>query len=258
MSHHTDYDPYIPLNPGDVITAEDWNELQQYIKADLADNLSAIGDYRRYFKQMDRELSGGQIEPAVIEHRLNRHPMIEIYELAPLFEEEPLAGEQKPFDWQNVKFLVYYASRRDPIAELLRTETHDWFHWGDPLALWLGQFEVEPSASQAFDDLLNDLWGHMFDPGLEQDQFKREAYGHTGYVQRWIDADKTVGELMETGRWDDLYIAVRPQLFTSSIAKSPTPAPIEPSGQIQVYHLSQNATEIQVPRAMDLMILMRS
>jgi hypothetical protein len=38
MSHHTSQEPYIPRNPGDLITAEDWNEMQQYVRTDIAEN----------------------------------------------------------------------------------------------------------------------------------------------------------------------------------------------------------------------------
>jgi len=139
-----------------------------------------------------------------------------------------------------VKFLVYYGTKRDPMAELLRTESSDWFYWGDSLSFWLDQVGVKPALTQSFDDLLNDFWGAMFDPGLEQDEFKNESYGHTSYVQRWIDDDKTVGDLVKGGQWEDIRIALRPKL----------------TQEAAVFHVSQNAVEIRVPRAMDLMVLL--
>jgi len=319
MTHHTGYEPYIERNPGDLITAEDWNEMQQYVKADLADNATAdderhqqllkqiaevdaakfgsktpeewtddldgryvkrddpqaAGEYRRYFKQVDKGLADGTIEPAVIEHKLCRFPIVEVYELNRLFDEDPLAGEADPvFDWQTIKFLVYYASKRDPIAELLRTESADWYYWGDPLPFWLDRFRVQPALTQAFDDLLNDLWGHMFDPGLEQDEFTNVSYGHTPYVQRWIDGDKSVDDLLKGGQWDDLDVAIRPQLVSPNLAASVTmsqafmeernmaeedlAALLDALGSVQVFHLSQNAIEIRVPKPMDLMVLLRT
>src|SRR5262245_22548441 len=224
MSPTTASDPYITVKPGDLITAEDWNDVQKQIRHDLAENAEAdakaveelngkianvdapkfggktpddwtdqmdkryvkrddpqaAGQYRRYFKQVDRQVlppggsaSNAFFEPCVIEHKLCRYPIVEVFELAALSDPEkdnPIAKEEEPpFVWDKVKFLVYYASKRDPIAELLRTESTDWFYWGDPLTLLLDQFGVKPAASQKFDDLLNDFWGKMFDPGLEQD-----------------------------------------------------------------------------------------
>lgn len=316
MSQHTANEPYIARNPGDLITAEDWNEVQKLMRADLAENAEAdaqavadltgkiasvdapkfggktpdewtdqldkryvrrddpqaAGQYRRYFKQVDRQVlppGGGTafFEPCVIEHKLCRYPIVELFELAALFGANPLTdATEPPFVWDKVKFLIYYASKRDPIAELLRTESTDWFYWGDPLTFLLDQFGVKPAVSQKFDDLINDFWGKMFDPGLEQDEFKRDSYGHTPYLQRWIDDDKSVGDLVKGGQWDDLRVAIRPQLLSSCLKESVVPPPAAVTDEVKVLHLSQNAVEIRVPTppgnappvGMDLMVLLRT
>ena len=206
-----------------------------------------------------RTSTGDAIEPAVIEHKLCRFPLVEVFELQQLFTAAPPfpAGlTDKPFVWDKAKFLVYYATKRDPIAELLRTESSDWFYWGDSLSFWLDQFGVTPALSQSFDDLLNDFWGKMFDPGLEQDEFKGESFGHTPSVQKWIDDDKTVGALVKGGQWEDIRVAVRPKLATWLLAENATVK--SPTQEVLVYHVSQNAVEIRVPRAMDLMVLLRT
>lgn len=315
MSNHMTQTPFLERNAGDLITAEDWNEMQQLIKSALAENAEgdaeniarleaaladvdatrfggktpqewteeydkryikrddaiAAGEYRRYFKQADRLIVGPAgtqfIEPVVIEHNLCRFPIMQVYALQPLFP-SPLPGDDRdppfanqPFDVQDVRFLVYYASKRDPVAEHLRTESSDWFYWGDHLYGWLDYFGIQPAESQSFDDLLNDFWGAMFNPGLEQDQFRRDSYGHTAYVERWIQDDKTVGDLVREGRWDDLRVAIRPVLLSSGMQLSlegrNTPQWWN-TNAIYAIHLSQNAVEIRVPHAMDLMVLLRS
>jgi hypothetical protein len=288
-------DPYVEFYPGDLITAEGMNEMQNEIKKDIQDKIEvakeeiregevatagnakkfgglepseweakqderyvmradyqAAGHYRRYFKQADKALSGGKIEPVVIEHKLHRYPIVEVYKLAQLFTAEPTKDKDKTYDWKVVRFLVYYVSKIDPVAELLRTESSDWFYWGDRLTYWLDRFGVKPAKTQAFEDLLNDFWGHMFNPGLEQDQFKGESFGHSGHIEKWLD--KSVGDLMKGGRWEDLRVAIRPQL----VSPSPDPVTDDPDADLQVFHLSQNAVEIQVPQAMDLMVLLRT
>ena len=306
MSHHTSFEPYIPFEPGGLINSEDQNEIQQFIRADLAANAAAdaknveelkglianvdapkfggktpddwiedndkryvrrddpqaAGQHRRYFKQIDRQISQGGntiFEPAVIDHGLCLFPLVEVYELAPLFDPaNPPDKLGDDLDPATLKFLVYYASKRDPHAEFLRTESSDWFYWGDTLVFWLEQFDVRPAMSQKFDDLLNDFWGNMFNPGLEQDEFKNESFGHTPYVQKWIDGDKSIGDLVKGGQWEDLRVAIRPQLLSpghlASIVQDGTPTITE----VKVYHISQNAVEIQVPREMDLMVLLRT
>lgn len=286
-------DLYVEFHPGDLISAEDMNEMQDKIQEDIGtqitaakkeiiegevaqagnakkfggldpselearqdkryvmrDDYIAAGEYRRYFKQADKVLGGGGIEPAVIKHRLHRYPIVEVYKLAQLFAVEPLATKEKPFVWQTVRFLVYYASKIDPVAELLRTESSDWFYWGDPLSYWLDRFGVKPEKTQVFEDLLNDFWGQMFNPGLEQDEFKGESFGYSKHVEKWLD--KPVGDLMMGKQWEDLRVAVRPQLISPSLNLTAGAA-----DQILVFHLSQNEIEIQVSSPMDLMVLLR-
>jgi len=286
---------YIKRNPGDLVTSEDWNEVQEMIKKDIADQVGRVetdlnefkeepvdaekfgdntpeewtkefddryvqhaeleagwGEYRRYFKQIDLELAGGSFEPAIIKHNLHRYPVVNIFELAKI-EYETTSG-----DTPAVKFLVYYAGHRDPVAENLMTRGEDDVHWGDPFDLFLEQFGMSPNPTQLFDDVLNDLWGHMFDPGLGQDHFKRESYGHSTYIQTEIlDKDKTVEKLAGSGVWDDLRMAIRPQMIPVG---PPLVANTDTSSYhtVQVFHLSQDILEIRVPSAMDLMILLRT
>ena len=140
----------------------------------------------------------------------------------------------------------------DPVAELLRTESSDWFYWGDPLTYWLERFDVKPEKTQAFEDLLNDFWGQMFNPGLEQDQFKGESFGYSKHIEKWLD--KSVGDLMMGKQWKDLRVAIRPQLISPSLG----PFAAGATDQIRVFHLSQSAVEIQVSNTMDLMVLLRT
>ena len=238
--------PAVPVANVDAVkfggkTPDEWQAAldERYVRHD---DPQTSGAERRYFKQVDKVLADGSLEPAVIEHNMGHYPLVQVYELQQLFAVEPTtpAGQEPPFQWDKVKFLVYYGTKRDPMAELLRTESSDWFYWGDSLSVWLDQVEVTPALSQNFDDLLNDFWGKMFDPGLEQDEFKSESFGHTPYVQRWIDDDKTVGDLVKGGQWEDIRVAVRPKL----------------TQEAAVFHVGQNAVEIRVPRSMDLMVLL--
>ncbi len=316
MADPTTFQPYIPAKPGDAITAEDWNEIQQKVQADLADltakeakdvsdlnsqlktvdaqkfggktpddwivdndkryikrdDPQAGGEYHRYFKQITEQLVGGEFESAVVEHKLCRYPIVEVYELMALFDPNiansppkgaPTPVTDWPFDPVKTKFLVFYASNRDPFADLLRTESGERFYWGDPLVTFLDQFGIKPTASQKLDDVLNDFWGGMFNTGEENDDFTREAYGHTPYIQKWIDGDKSVDDLVKGGQWQDLRVAIRPRLMSPGapgwnfVVNGVPVGPVEPD--IQVYHLNQNWLEIQAKtHPLDLMVLLRT
>jgi hypothetical protein len=315
MSDNTTPTPYIPHSPGDLVTAEDWNDLQVAMRTDLAANTAAdaktaaelkalianvdapkfggktpddwtddldkryirrddpgaMGEYRRYFKQLNRQVvppfSTGNttvIEPCVIEHKLCRYPLVEVYELLPVFSHVPAAQQPQPDDTipgsvalSSVKFLIYYASKRDPLAELLFSESSDRFYWGDPLPLLLTQFGLKSALTQKFDDLVNDIFGKLFDPGLENDQFNRENYAVSPYVQNWINKDQTVGDLMKGGQWNDLRIAIRPVMLPT-VFTLPTATGANPPHAAQIFHISQNELEIRVPVATDIMALIRT
>jgi hypothetical protein len=300
--------PYIPRNPGDLVTAEDWNDMQVAVRTDLAANAAAdastaaelrelianvdapkfggktpdewtdeldqryirrddpgaMGEYRRYFKQLNRQViderTGQQVfEPCVIEHKLCRYPLVEVHELLPVFAHVPPSNDNRPgapAGFENVKFLIYYASKRDPMAELLTTESSDTYHWGDDFKLLLSQFNLKPALTQKLDDLVNDIFGKMFDPGQGQDHFDRDTYSVSEYVQqRMIDRDQTVGDLIKGGQWNDLRVAIRPVQIPALAA---FPADADSLRAVQVFHISQNEVEIRVPQATDIMVILRT
>ena len=99
---------------------DEWTEYydERYVLCSEPD--AACGDYRCYFKQIDREISKPDrplgFEPAVIKHHLHRYPLVTIFQLAQL---DSLTAEHvgEGVDPVAVKFLVYYASRRDPVDD---------------------------------------------------------------------------------------------------------------------------------------------
>jgi hypothetical protein len=246
---------------------------KRYIKRDEPQN---AGRYKRYFRQVDQKIAKGPLndtgwEPVVIEHKLCRFPIVEVYELQPLFPRldvsrpNPVKGagavETWPFDPAKAKFLVFYASNRDPFAEWLSTEAGERIYWGDTLAFILDQIGIKPAPTQKLDDVLNDMWGKIFKTDEEDTEFSSESYGHTPYVQKWIDpGDKSYDDLVKGGQWDDLRLAMRPLLLSVGDADTTTENEVTTvtfKGP-QVFHISQNALEVRMDRASDLMILLRS
>ena len=201
----------------------------------------------------------------MIQHNLGRYPVVNLFELSQLEggEDPGSTTVVNDFDGNPVKFLVYYAGHRDPAAVNLMTRTGtDAIHWGDPLQLILDQFGLQVTDTQLFDDVLNDLWGKIFDPGMEQDHFRRSSYGHSTYIQeQLLGNNRTVKQLKDGGMWEDLRMAIRPQMIPTDVT-FPTPVPGTDDGQTQnrvrVFHLSQNLLEIQADNSIDLMIVLRT
>lgn len=234
-------------------TPEEWTKIydQKYIQRSELKN--AWGEYRRYFKQINRPAT--EPEPALIQHDLRRYPTASLFELTKLTDDAKLLSEDTSTD---ARFVVYYAGRRDPIAEKFMTRGADAVFWGDNLGLIMEQFEMSVTPTQLFDDVLNDLWGKMFDPGLDQDNFRRDAYGHSKYIQtELLGRGRSVQELKAGGIWDDLRMAIRPQMIPTNIDFAPAADPAQ-SNRVDVFHLSQNVLEIKVAKPIDLMVLLRT
>jgi hypothetical protein len=302
--------PYIEHSPGDLITSEDWNNVQVMIKEDIEGQVGQVktelddfkeapvnadtfggktpdewdqkyderyvqhaelpagwGEYQRYFKQIDRQISiadGESIyEPAIIEHNLHRYPLASIFELVDFgLQPSDVPEGTDATKLGKLKFFVYYAGHRDPVAERLMTRAADDVHWGDPLTLIMQQFGISPEPGQSFDDVLNTLWEKMFDPGLGLDHFRRDSYGHSRYIQEQFmgkDREKiTVKDLQDWKMWEDLHMAIRPQMIPVGPPITGGASGSYTGPRVEVFHLSQNMLEIRVREEMDLMVLLRT
>jgi hypothetical protein len=242
-------------------TPEEWTKLNDERYVQRSELKGGWGDYRRYFKQLNRPTTDP--DPALIEHNLRRYPTVTLFELMQLITSDEDAKKLLSDDTsKDARFVVYYAGRRDPIAEKFMTRSADATFWGDNIELILEQFGLTPTPTQMFDDVLNDLWGKMFDPGLDQDNFRRDAYGHSRYIQtELLGRGRTVQELKAGGVWDDLRVAMRPQMIPTSIDFSTSPAGAQgnrTTNRVDVFHLSQNVVDIKAKIPIDLMVLLRT
>ncbi len=242
-------------------TPAEWTKLNDERYVQRSELKGGWGDYRRYFKQLNRPLPAP--DPAVIEHNLRRYPVVSLFELTQLITNEEDAKRLLSDDTsKDARFVVYYAGRRDPIAEKFMTRSADAIFWGDNIELILEQFGLTPAPTQMFDDVLNDLWGKMFDPGLDQDNFRRDAYGHSRYIQtELLSRGRTVQELKAGGVWDDLRVAIRPQMipvdidFATGVANAQG---ARDTNRVDVFHLSQNVVDVQAAKPIDLMVVLRT
>jgi hypothetical protein len=312
MSDEKQQQLYISRNPGDLITAEDWNEIQRKIKGDIdkaqasidqiqkmgvdkaskaedADKFanktpdkwkeelderyvqhselrSGWGEYRRYFKQLE-DLT----RPAIIEHNLHRYPLVNIYELQSfvdlLVEIEKDVSTDSRDNLQNIKFFLYYEGHIDPAAGKLKSGNYK--HSGDSLEILMTQFGMsKEDGGQLFYDLLNDLWGKMFDTENEQDHFEIESCGFSKWIQdNIIDHQMSVGNVIHKRLWDNLRIAIRPQMMPIGAYAINSGEVIDKrlteKTKVDVVHVSQDALEIHVTpltegRPLDLMVLLRT
>jgi hypothetical protein len=144
----TETTPYIPHNPGDLITAEAWNEMQKKIKEDIAkqiqeaiqkvdnvpnaDNahklenqtpgeltndilekarqeLQKSSGYKMLFKRLVWDADKSKGEEKVIKHDLAALPLVDVYQLD-YFKVVCSADEDKHLAWTN--FYLYHTSEK--------------------------------------------------------------------------------------------------------------------------------------------------
>ncbi len=140
----TETEPYIPRNPGDLITAEDWNDVQEKIKEDIAKQVKEAVDAKTSVANADNaaklenksatELEDETVEKAlavlptrtgykmifkrltkddekVIKHELKACPLVDVYQLD-YFEVICATGEDKA-DQSDVFVNFYLYNSRE-------------------------------------------------------------------------------------------------------------------------------------------------
>lgn len=289
---------YIPHNPGDLVTAEDWNDVQRQIKEDIqnqiesakeeikdtgvkrADNADKFDNktpkgwtdelderyalkihdheelaaYRRYYKQME---AGDVI---VLEHKLDRFPLVDVYVLLPIYPEPTGEGEaEEGEEYIEEKFYLYYHhEERDRDRLYTQERGRQRWPWGTPIEQLLLEYQVEWEDDDSLGDVANDFLEAFFTSPTDHISHRTSP---------WIDEkrDRTIAELKRRDEWPDIRWAVRPEKLVVGTLGMGERAGREGELLVEVTHLSYNTLEIRTAsnlganvEAIDLMILLRS
>jgi hypothetical protein len=268
----TETTPYIPHNPGDLITSEDWNEVQKKIKEDIAkqiqdaiqkvDNVPNADNAHKLENQTPDELTNDILEKArqelpkrtgykmlfkrlvkdkekVIKHDLDAPPLVDVYQLD-YFKVVCSADEEKHKAWVN--FYLYHTSEKKirftkaGATETIEIEPKDGPPYRIPFAELLSLYKVKYTDTTSLDDLVNEFWKALFaDPN---DEFDENQFCKSPWFDKCCCDQRTVADLKSRGDWNDLWFQMRPRKTINypvpapAPANSPTPAPT----QIQVVH----------------------
>lgn len=254
--------PYISHKPGDLITAEDWNAVQDLIQQDMGTKISkAIGDIKKVDQAGDSGTLDGktlkEIEddilkkvfeqlPArtgykmifksltvddekVIRHDLKAFPLVDVYQLD-YFRVICSEDDKKREQWVN--FYLYYSNEkrfRPPVTTgdtLVIESTDPKIHpFKIPFGDMLYRYSVKYNEDSGLGDIVTDFWEAFFaDPN---DQFDEDQYCHSPWFDRCCTGGhSTVGELKKHGDWDNLWFQVRPvKTINYPLATSGQPGP---------------------------------
>ncbi|MGR9045805.1 MAG: hypothetical protein ACU83N_10945 [Gammaproteobacteria bacterium] len=261
----TETTPYIPHNPGDLITAEDWNDLQNKIKDDIAkqiqdaienlDNVPNADNAARLENKTADELSEEILEKAreelpartgyrmlfkrlktdeekVIEHGLKAAPLVDVYQLD-YFEVVCSEDDHKDKMWVN--FYLYHSGEKKlkhggaPV-EIESIDSHPYkIRFSDLLSL----YQVKYTDNSSLADVENEFWKALF--ATPNDEFDDDQYCHSPWFDKCCCDMKIVEDLKKRGDWDDIWFQMRPRKtinYQWTAGSTPTPAPT----QIQVAH----------------------
>ncbi len=234
--------PYIPRNPGDLITAEDWNDLQCKVREDIqetatateekikeegvshADNADKFDgkspkdwtddlDERYAAKVHDHEgMAGyrryikrftGELDKVLIHHNLGRFPLVDVYRLERVVGEK--ASEEIRAEFGHCKLLFYYGHADAEDFGLSHQVYREKIRLGLPFGALLDELGVEYEDDDTIEDVLNDMWdAFMKDPNDEIDHCQ------SPWVAECCGKRRTVADLKKADQWSDLYVAILP------------------------------------------------
>jgi hypothetical protein len=233
--------PYIPQNPGDLITAENWNQMQVDIKQDIqasvkaaeddikagivakaqdattvdgksVTDLTADYDKRYAYKVHDHEGVAAyrryfkeftyQLPDALLRHGLHRFPIVDTYRLDDVVKKQPAADTT---DYAGCKFLFFRKHQDADPYGLNVSSGRDNELLGIQLDELVKEYNVDVKDDDSIEDAIGDTWDEVFK--APNDKIK---YCQTPWVKECCDKSRTVGELKKSGDWPDLYIAMRP------------------------------------------------
>lgn len=230
----TQPEPYIEAHPGELITAQTWNEVQIDIKKDIADEIEAAKDDIRHTgvdKAKDADEFAGKtseewtgeldqryapkahdhegqsvwrryikrftpkVNEALLAHELGRFPLVDVYELLTVATLEGKACK-----------ILFFSGHADTDELDLRVEVYrDRALRGIPFDQVAAQIGLEYNDDSSIADVVDDFWTQfMLDPNDDIEHCQ------TAWVDECCERNRTVGELKKAGDWDDLFIGLNP------------------------------------------------
>jgi len=241
-------EPYVKRNPGDLITAEDWNKAQALIKDDISGQItSAIGGiklvpeaenarklenktaddlkkeildlvfqtlptrtgYKRLFKRLPADK-----KPNVIKHELGAMPLVDLYQLDK-FNAVCSEDGEKSLSEDTLFYLYHTSEKRITFTPQggARTPVDNEPTDGTPafriaFSDMLALYKVQYNDNSSLDNLETEFWEAFF--AAPNDEFLDDDYCRSPWFDKCCGDQRTVGELKQKGEWDDIWFKVVP------------------------------------------------
>lgn len=285
--------PYLARNPGDPVTAEDWNDLQLRVKADIGAQVAAAkadivktgvdhaGDADTFSHRSDTQwlaeldqryaLAGHTHEGPAAYRRYLKHfstdPGLDevllrhnlgVYPLVDIYQLDPATNGAD--DTGAFTLFFYYGHADEERYGLSARVGRDRVRLGLHFDRVLAELHLPYTDDSSIGDVVNDMWD-----ALRRDPNDELPHGHSPWIDECCGEGRTVGQLKRTQQWDDLYLGIRPVKVTllrdSGVPTSATPFTAETT------HLDYDTVWLKVTgldpavagrATADLMVLLRS
>lgn len=266
-------EPYLERNPGDLISAGDWNQMQCLIRDDIdlqtkeavegiqevpragdSDKLEgsskseiideiikkAVQEIRAKsgYQQIFKILRVGKEE--IIKHDLHLCPLVDVYQLD-YFQVVCCEDKQTSAMWTT--FYLYHSSEKKlrfgnegvkpTVFEIQPTESQPFRIAFKDL---LDRYKVEYTDDSSLGDLETEFWEAFFK--APNDEFDDDQHCHSPWFDRCCREQKSVRDLKRQGDWDELWFQMRPRKTINYPLPPPeanaAPEPTPAPTQIQV------------------------
>jgi hypothetical protein len=262
-----DVTPFIPRNPGDLLSAGDWNQVQivfkKYVKdqiatavaeissvphADDADKLEGktleeieqdilrqvleevrekTGTYQRIFKRLEL------CKPRIITHDLKACPLVDVYQLD-YFQAVVASGEtETDQSAAYVNFFLYHERTEKRIRVpgkqvFVDIEVSDEQPSRVRWADLLTLYQVPYTDQTDLDELEVGFWNAFF-KSPPNDDFEPSQYGHSPWFEKCCGERRTVEELKNRQDWDRIYMKWLPRKTVNLSYAAATSGSTQPS-----------------------------
>lgn len=238
--------PYIPHNPGDMITAGDWNTVQVDIKNDIASQIqTAVGNIQSVPHADNADQLGGQTpdqltqsilkqaeqilpqrtgyfrsfnrlkvgQEKILKHSLQSFPLIDVYQLD--YFQAICAKSETDVSGVWVNFFLYHTSERTISIKTPQgtvkavIEPQDQQPFRVLFSDMLALYQVKITDTMTLDDLETDFWTAFW--GAPNDEFDDDQYCHSPWFEKCCGESRSVKELKDRGDWDDIWFKMIPR-----------------------------------------------
>ena len=233
--------PYLTRNPRDLITAEDWNQVQILIRGDIKtqvekalDELQTVpkaGDtgkldgktraelakeiidaalqamnqrtgYMRVFRRLKKEES-------LIKHELKDFPVVDVYQLEWF---DVICFEDDLREKHKALFYLYHSSEK---RLRIPNETGSLDIEGPsrevfkiPFEKMLSLYNVAYDDDTSLGDLETEFWQAF--SSSPNEEFDDDTHCHSPWWDRCCGEKRSVGDIKKRGDWDEIWFQTRP------------------------------------------------